>query len=154
MDGHAEHEIGALGGRRGLLDRSVRAERDADAEPERARRGDRSRRVLAGLDVERDAVAARLGDRLEVALGVLDHQMAVEHGAPGVHQRRDRREDDRADRDLRDEMAVTGVEMEDPGARLHERAELCAESREVGRVDRRLDLDVGCPVAPCHEWLR
>ena len=67
-----------------------------------------------------------------------------------VDERGDRRHDDRPDRDLGDEVAVAGVEVEDARARLHERAELVAEAREVGRVDRRLDLDLACPFAPAH----
>ena len=82
--------------------------------------------------------------------GSRDHQMAVEHRPPAVHQWRDRGEDDRADRDLGDEVAVPGVEVEDPRARLDQRAELLTETREVRRVDRRLDLDRACPVAPSH----
>ncbi len=104
--------------------------------------------------MERDAVPSGLGDGPEVALGLFDHQVAVEHGAPGMHQWRDRGEDDGADGDLGNEVAVAGIEVEDPCARLHERAELLTETGEVRRVDRRLDLDLPCPVAPCHWRLR
>ena len=52
------------------------------------------------------------------------------------------------DRDLGDEVAVADVEVEDPRAGVVKRFELLAEPREVGRVDRRLDLDVSLPTRP------
>ena len=76
--------------------------------------------------------------------------MAVEHAAEPVDDRRDRLEDDRADRDRLDEVPVTDVEVEDAHARLHDRLDLLAEPREVGRVERRLDLGGAHPFVPAH----
>ena len=150
MDRHAEHEVGALRGADRLLDRGLRVQSHADTEPEGARVRDRAQPVLDRLDVERDAVPARPCERLEVPLRPLDHQVAVERRSPRVDEWSDRGDHDRADRDLRDEVAVSGVEVEDAGARLHQRSELLAEAREVGGVDRRLDLHLPCPLAPAH----
>src|SRR5262249_38594929 len=119
-------------------------------EPERARGRDRTRRVVDDLDVEGDAVAAGLRDRLEVPFRLRDHEVAVESSAPPPDERRDRREDDRPDRDLRDEVPVTDVEVENTRSRGCQRLELSAQLREVRRVQRRLDLGGACPFAPAH----
>jgi hypothetical protein len=100
--------------------------------------------------VDSHAVAARLGDRLEVLLGRHDHQVAVEDASTLMDERRDRFEHDRPDRDRLDELSVADVELEDLRARVHHRFELLAEPREVGSVDRRLDLEPAHPVCPTH----
>ena len=119
MDAHAEDEVDELAG---SLDDGVRlglgVEGDADAQLELARLGDHAGQVLAGLVVDGDAVAAGLGELAKVLLRVLDHQVAVEHAAGLVDDRRDRLRDDRADRDRLDEVAVTHVEVEDPRVRV------------------------------------
>ena len=125
-------------------------ERDPDAETELTGACDRLPRLGAHLHVEGHAVAARLRYRLEVLLGLLDHEMAVEPPTPAAHERGDRREHHRADGDLRDEVAVPHVEVEHPSAGGLQRLELVAETREVGRVDRRLDLDRACPLGPAR----
>jgi ribose 5-phosphate isomerase A len=147
---HAEHQISPLDSRWGILDRRIGTEGDPDSEPERACQGDRARRIRAHLDMKGHAVPARFGYGLEVSLRLLDHQVAVEHGTPGVHQGRDRDEHDWADGDLGDEVTVPDVEMEDPGAGFDECAELLAEAREVRGIDRRLDFNGVRPVAPAH----
>src|SRR5918996_2359395 len=113
MDGHAEHEVGAGGRCGGVLDGRPRVECDSDPEPAGACLGDVVQRVLTGLDVEGHAVSTGSCDSLEVPFRALDHEVAVETTAPRVHERRDRGEYDRADRDLRDEVAVADVEVED-----------------------------------------
>ena len=99
VDAHAEDEVDARldGRRRGWLDRGLRVERRArPAGRARARAPTTSGQVGADLEVDGDAVGARLGELLEVALGRVDHQVAVEHAARLVHVRRDRLEHDRA----------------------------------------------------------
>ena len=128
----------------------LRVERDAGSEPELTRLRDHAREVGAGLVVHRDAVPAGLRDRLEMLPGRLDHQVAVEDAAALVDERRDRLEDDRADRDRLDEVPVADVELEDLRARVHDDLDLLAEPREVRRVERRLDLDSAHPVLPAH----
>ena len=95
---------------------------------------DRLPRLLTRLDVERDAVPARLLDHLEVVLGVADLQVAVDHAFELVDERRDRLEDDRANGDGLDEMAVADVEVEEPGTRPDQVVDLIAEPEEVARV--------------------
>ena len=48
-------------------------------------------------------------------------------------------------------MAVADVEVEDAGARVEQRRDLLAEVREVGGVERWLDLGRPHPVAPRHQ---
>ena len=112
--------------------------------------GDHGRHVVDDLVVEGDAVAAGTGDLREVAQRVVDHQVAVEHPAGHVHERRDRLEHDRPDRHRLDEVAVADVEVEDAALRAEQLGDLRAEAREVGRVERRLDLDPPHPLAPAH----
>ena len=150
VDAHAERNVRSLGRLGRVGDRGLRVERDACAEPELTRPRDRPGRIGGDLGVEGDAVAARLLDALEVLLGLGDHQMAVELSAVLVHEAGDRREHDRADRDLADEVPVADVEVEDAGARIEEHAELRAEAHEISSVDRRLDLGTSYPVGPRH----
>src|SRR3990170_3750087 len=147
---HAEHEVGALGSTHCMLDWRLRIERHSDTEPESARMRDRPSWLIAGFDVEGDAVATRLRYGLEVTFWLTHHEVAVQSSSPSAHQGRDRGEDDRADGDLGDEVAVAGVEVEDPRAHVDQQAELLAEPREVRRIDRRLDLDSVCPLRPAH----
>ena len=67
-----------------------------------------------------------------------------------VDRLRDRPEDDRPDRDRLDEVPVADVEVEDPDAGVEQRLDLRAEPREVGRVERRLDLRPAQPGVPGH----
>src|SRR5262245_5754823 len=76
--------------------------------------------------------------------------MAVESSVEAADERRDGREDDRPDRDLRDEVPVTDVEVEDARPSGSQGLELGAQLREVRRVQRRLDLDGARPLAPAH----
>ena len=96
MDAHAEHEL-RPGGRATRGDGGLVAgiESDADSEPVRAGARRDPGRVVGRLDVEGDGVRARRRDLLEVVRRVVDHQVAVEHPAGGVDQRRDRAEHDR-----------------------------------------------------------
>src|SRR5712691_994910 len=90
----------------------------------------------------------------DVTLGVVDHQVAVDHAAAAVDERRDRLEHDRPHRHRLDEVTVADVEMEDASARVHEDADLLAEVGKVRRVQRRLDLHHPHPVAPGHASAR
>ena len=151
MDTHAKDEIDELAGDRNDVVRlRLGVEGDADTELELARLPDHAREVGAGLVVDGDAVPTSLGNCPEVLLRALDHQVAVEHAAEPVHERRDRLEDDRANRDRLHEVTVADVELEDARPRVHDADEICAEIREVGRVDRRLDLGAAHPFVPAH----
>ena len=128
----------------------LRLEREADLQIERTRLEHDGRKIRTSLVVHRDAVAAGPLDRGEVLLGRLRHQMAVDVPVARVNDRCDPLEDDRAHRDRLDEVAVADVEVEDAGARAQQHVDLLAEAREVGRVERRLDLHRSDPVVPAH----
>ena len=145
MDAHAEDEVGVRRHRGHVLGLALGIEGDAGLEAVLARGGDRGGDVVDDLVVEGGAVAAGARDLREVAQRVVDHQVAVEHPAGLVHERRDRLEHDRPDRDGLDEVAVADVEVEDAAAGGEERLDLLAEAREVGRVERRLDLRRSAP---------
>ena len=125
-------------------------DRQPDLEAVLARLRRDGRRVGDGLEMERDAVGARGLERAEVVLRVVDHQVAVDHPALAVDERRDRLEHDRADGDRLDEVPVADVEVEDPRARAEQLLDLLPEPGEVGRVQRRLDLDRADPLIPGH----
>jgi hypothetical protein len=129
VDAHAEDEVDEpAGDRDDVVGLCLGIEGDTDTEPQLARLPDHVREVVAGLVVDGDAVAPRLRDLPEMLLRALDHEVAVEGAAEPVDDRRDRLEDDGADRDRLDEVPVTDVEMEDPSPGLHERLELLAET--------------------------
>ena len=153
-DAHAQHEVSTCGlsecrraGRR-----RPRAERDPHREPELASYRGHPGRVIRCLDVKGHRVRTRLRELREVVDGVVDHQMAVDDPSGGVDRRGDRAEDDRPDRDRRDEMPVAAVEVEDPATTREQCLDLLTEPVEVGRVERRRDLDVVAdPLVPAHE---
>ena len=153
LDAHAEHEVdvvrvGRVDGRRDL---GLGLEREPDLEPLLlARAVDDPRELRAGLEVHRDAVRAGLRELGEVVLWRQGHQVHVDDAARVVDRGRDVLQHDRPDRDRRDEPAVADVVVEDAGTRAEQDVELVAEPREVGRVDRRLDLDGPDPVLPRH----
>ena len=91
------------------------------------------------LDVEGDRVGAGLDELAHVALGALDHQVHLEHRARLAHLLGERRDDQRADRDRRDEMPVHHVDVDHPRARVEHLPHLLAQAAEVGRQDRRRD---------------
>ena len=50
-------------------------------------------------------------------------------------------------------MHIPDVEMKDASAGAQEHLDLLAETREIGRVERRLDLDSPDPIPPSHsDW--
>ncbi len=118
--------------------------------PVLSRGGDRRRDVVDRLEVEGHAVAARLRERLEVLRRMLDHQVHVDSRAGAVDPLGDRLQDDRPHRDRLDEMAVADVEVEDVHAGIEQLVDLLSEPREIGPVQRRLDLDLTRPVRPAH----
>ena len=122
------------------LDRRARVDRQAG---EAAGVADLLQRVVdvrRRLELDRDRVGARLDELLDLALGPLDHQVAVEQAAGVVHLVADRLDDHRPDRDRRDEVAVHDVDVDRARAGVEHRRELLAEARVVGRQDRRLHL--------------
>ena len=152
MDAHAEDEVDVRRERSlcGRLRSGLGIEGQPDLEALLTCEGDDAPQVRASLVVDGDAVGARLAELLEVALRRLGHQVAVEHAACSVDDRRDRLEHDRPRRDRWDEMAVADVEVEDAHFGAEQDLDLLAKPGEVGRVERRLDLDGADPVLPAH----
>ena len=86
------------------------------------------------LHVEIDQLhAALFGEDRGVLQWIGDHQVGIEIGL-GRHA--DRLDDRRADRDIRDEMAVHYVEMDQVTAGAHHLVDLGGEDAEIGRQDR------------------
>ena len=111
-----------------------------------------ARGIVRRLDVERDRVGAGCGELLEMMRRVVDHQVAVEHAAAR------RGSAGAIDRSTTGPIVTGGtkwpsptVEMEHAAARREQLVDLLAQAAEVGRVERRLHLEVVTdPVAPGH----
>ena len=82
------------------------------------------------LDVHVDEVGARARERLDEAIRLDDHQVEVERQR---RRRAERLHDRRADRDVRDELAVHHVDVNHVGARHLDRLHLFAQSRRNQR---------------------
>ena len=130
---------------RGCLDRSLRIEREPDTEPGVPRLCDDGGGIANRLEMKRGTVAAGRGDLRQLPCGIVDHQMAVHATAGLVDERRDRLDDDGADRHGRDELPVADVDVEDPRAGVDEALDLVTEAEEVGRVEGGLDLRPRAP---------
>ena len=88
--------------------------------------------------MHRQHVGAGLDERFGVLVGVRDHQMHVERHA---RHPLDRLHDRRADGDVRDEVAVHDVHMNQIGAAFFGGRDGRAKRGEVGRENRRRDAD-------------
>ena len=152
LDAHAEDEVDLRPERRACGLR--RARRRLEGEPHLqlmlTRGGNHRRKIGTRFVVHRDAVASGFFDRCEVFLRRLRHQVAVDESTVVMDELRDRLEHDRPHRDRLDEVSVADVVMKDAYARADEHLDLLPESREVGRIDRRLDFRRSDPVVPTH----
>ena len=113
------------------------------------------------LDVHGNHRRAGLGERLEVAIGLFDHQVDVERDPGDALERAD---DRRADGDVRHEVAVHDVDVNEVGAAALRRGDGAAERGEVGRQDgwgnldrhRLTSIEIGSPGAiwkpACGFW--
>ncbi len=104
--------------------------------------------VGARFDVKDQRVGPRLIERLEVAERVLDHKVNVERPLRTGSHRRDER---RAERDVRDEMPVHDVEMERVGAPHFRGPDRVAQGRKIRAQKRRRKAKP--PAALRHERL-
>ncbi len=129
--GHAQHEIDASEVRLHRIERCVGVEREAGAQIEAAHLGHEIGRA-ADLDVHRAAVRTRVGERLEVAPGLGHHEVTVEEQRRVAPQRRD---DRRADGDVRHEMPVHHVDVEPVSGRGH-LADLFGQHPEIRGEER------------------
>ena len=76
-----------------------------------------------------DRIGARLDENLDVLLRLADHQVRVERQLGDLAHRFENRH---AHRKIRHEVAVHHIEVEQVGARTLDRANLVAETREIG----------------------
>ena len=140
VDGHAEDDVGELGdlgcgastGVPGLIASPARQPASRIAARVRWRCGSAS----AWIVIES---APALANSAIWSLGPLDHQVDVDRAAGVVDLVGDRRRDQRADRDRRDEVAVHDVDVDHAGAGVDHLADLGAEAGEVGGEDRGRD---------------
>jgi hypothetical protein len=129
-------------------DRRARVAGEAGAAVALADLGQHAVQMRRRLGVDRDAVRAGVDELLDLALGPLDHEVAVEEDVvgEGVAQGGDH---ERPERDRRDEVPVHDVDVDHAGARVDDEADLVAELREIGREDRGGDADlahIGCNI--------
>ena len=78
------------------------------------------------------------GERFDVAIGVADHQVHVERHLGDALERRD---DRRADGDVRHEVPVHDVDVDQVGAAALDGGDRVAERREIRGQNRRRDED-------------
>ena len=90
------------------------------------------------LDMHRDHGSARVGEGLDVAIRLHDHEVNVERKLRHVANRP---HDRRSDSDVRDEMAVHHVDVNQIGASALGGCDRLAERGEVCRKNRRCQLD-------------
>ena len=120
-------------------DRGRRVEDDARLGAERLDGVHRPMEMGQHLDVHGNHRRAGLHERLDVAIGLVDHQVDVERDPGDALERAD---DRRPDGDVRHEMAVHDVDMNEVGAAALRRGDGVAERGEVGRQDRWGNLTV------------
>ena len=89
---------------------------------------------VAGLEVHRETGPAGIEERLQVAIGLADHQVHVER-QPGVPP--DCLHDHRPHRQIRDEVPVHHVDMNQVGPARFDHRELLTQDPEVGSEDGR-----------------
>ena len=132
---HEEEDVDLLEVRQHRVERRLGVVHEPDPHAVRAHPVEQRPRV-AELDVHGARVGAGLGEVVEQVTRVVDHQVAVEVqvGArpQALHHRR-------ADREVRHEVAVHHVDVQQVGLRA-DPVDLGGELGEVGRQDRRCDL--------------
>ncbi len=116
----------------------ARVDRDARGGAARPRVLREAVEVRLGLDVDGDARRSRVEVLVERAQRLLDHEVDVEGH---LRRLRERLEDDRPDREIRDEPPVHHVEVDEVRAGGLARGDGLAEPREIGREDRGGERD-------------
>ena len=109
--------------------RRCRIDRDAGLLAKCLDRLHRTVEMGTGFRMDGDAVAARLRKSFEIWVGRRDHQVAIEIG---LRVRPQRLDDIRAERDVRDEMAIHDVEMDPVGTGSNDVAHFLSELGVIG----------------------
>ena len=100
------------------------------------------------LDVDGDLVGAGRHELGNIALRLDDHQVDVEGEASALS---DCRDDDGADRDVRDEPTVHDVDVELVGAARLDARDVGGQRGEVGGENRRRNLDHDAVIPESYE---
>src|SRR3569832_1384894 len=104
----------------------------------RADQLERSVQVNTSFLMYRNPVRTGIRKCRDVQVGILDHQMAVDRSFNGLTERLQHR---RSDRDIRNEMPVHHVEMEDRAATFYRGSRLLPKPRKISGKYRRRKLD-------------
>jgi len=133
IDGHDQDEVDVGGdlleranGRRGVQNDAGLCAQGLDGV-------DRAMEVRQHFDMHRDHAGARLGECVEVLVGIHDHQVNIQRN---LRDSPNRFHDRRSDGDVRDEMAVHDVDVDQIGAAALGRADRVAKRGKVGCQDR------------------
>jgi hypothetical protein len=92
----------------------------------------------AGFLVDGDPIGAGFGKCGDEVVRPFNHEMTIEWNFRDFAKRR---HDRRPDRDIRDEVAIHHVHVEDGGSPFDSGLGFCAEASEVGRKDGGSELD-------------
>ena len=136
LDGHDHHDVEQLAVGLERRQRRRRLERQPGGPTGGPDLSQGRRDLLLDLDVEGDRVAAGVEVLVDVAARLADHQVGVERQLRPRPQMLDRL---RAERQVRDEVAVHDVEVDPVGAGLLDPPDGVGEVREVGVEDARRD---------------
>jgi len=122
------------------VERGRGTDRRPQGQPEAAGLPPRLRGVKVQLGVDGAQIRPRPGERFKVPKWFRDHEMDVQEG-PGMGP--DRFHERRAEGDVRHEVPVHHVEVENLGARLLQGSEGSRQRGEVGRKDGGEDARPG-----------
>ena len=152
IDRHHEHVVEVADDLFERADGRRRIDRDAGQRSQLLDEMQRPMEVGQHLGMNRDPRRSGVDERLDVAIGVENHQVHVErnlgHLVDGLH-------DQRSERDVRHEMAVHDVQVQQVGATPFDLGDLRCQRGEIGREKRRRNqhahrltsIEIGSPGA-------
>ncbi len=88
--------------------------------------------MRACLNVNRDQIGAGFNKILQISIGILNHQVNVDHRLHFIGERSQGADDDGPHGDVRNEMAVHHIDVDPFSARFECRAGFFLQLREVG----------------------
>ena len=134
---HHQHEVHIAGDLFERDDRRRWIEHDPGFDAERLDGVNRAVQMGQDFDVDRDHRGAGAREGVDVAVRVGDHQVHIERHVRDALQRS---HDRRADGDVRDEVSVHHVDVNEIGAAAFGGSHRLTERGEIGGEDRRSDL--------------
>src|SRR5579883_117120 len=152
--GHDEHVIHYVQNLGQGIDRSRRINDHSDLTSMIAYMLQRAIQMPCGFLVDRNPVRTSIGKGRNELVRVFDHQVAIERQ---IRVLADRSHHWRANREIRDKMAVHHIQVHGRGSALGCRLNLVRKTGEVGRQNRRSKLDQGISQSasaglPDAEW--